>query len=507
MFTGFHYPVDDYIESLLYPGQNVVYQRDTPYGSLVVAQQNEQVNFYENNMLICSDQDIKTSEETVHYAMTQHHSPMNVLLIGNGISGTLKEILKYDIERLDYVERNSWMIRLAHQHTKTIGNERVHVINKDARLYVKQTEMNYDVVILDIPEPVTAEMNRYYTLEFFRELKQCLNYNAIVSFSLASTADYVSEEAASLHSVIYMTASRMFKHVIIIPGGRNYFLCSNDTLTYRIPEIIEQKDITTDYVNKYYMDIHLLKQRSAFISGQLNNDAQVNKDFKPVGYLLQLNYWLSYFNVNYWIVISGTGLVLLVLLFVSVKKPVNMGLFFAGFTGTTLELVLLLTFQVIYGYVYHVLGIVIMVFMGGLAFGALYRKKFIRSVSSFNYSIVQFALGIFSMLLPFILLILKFHPIHPYLVHGIFFLLTFTASTLAGMIFNLASFQRNKNIAGTSSEIYSVDLWGAAAGALLVSAFLVPLLGLVNVALIAGVLTILSGVYSLVRKSQFAESN
>ncbi len=497
IFTGSQFEVDKYIKSLLYPDQQIVYQQDTPYGNLVVARQNKQLNFYENNVLLCSDQEVKDSEETVHYAMTQHRHPVNVLLIGNGISGTLKEMLKYDIERLDYVERNPWMIRLAKKYNPTIDNEKVHVINQDARLYVKQTDKDYDVVILDIPEPVTAEMNRYYTLEFFRELKQCLEQDAIVSFSLASTADYVSEEAASFYSVIYKTAKKMFEHVMIIPGGKNYFLCSDYGLTYRIPEIIEQKNIHTDYVNKYYMDIRLLKQRSEFISGQLDKDARVNKDFKPVGYLLQLNYWLSYFKINYWIVISVVGIVVLLLLLLSVKNPVNMGLFFAGFTGSTLEIVLLLAFQVIYGYVYHVLGIVIMVFMGGLAVGAMYRKKFISPASLLNYSLLQFVLGMYAILLPFILLLFKKYHVHPYLLHGVFFSLTFIASLLVGMIFNLASFQRKGNIAGVSSEIYSVDLWGAAAGALLVSAFLIPVFGLINVALIAGILMLLSGIYSM----------
>ncbi len=499
LFTGFQFEVDTYIKSLLYPGQEIVYQRDTPYGNLVVARQNEQLNFYENNVLLCSGQEVKASEETVHYAMTQHQCPVNVLLIGNGISGTLKEILKYDIDRLDYVERNPWIIRLAQRYTGTIDDKKVHVANRDARLYIKQTGNVYDVVILDIPEPVTAEMNRYYTLEFFRELKRCLARDAIVSFSLASTADYVSEEAASFYSVIYKTAKEMFEHVKIIPGGKNYFLCSDHGLTYRIPEIIEQKNIHTDHVNKYYMDTRLLKQRSEYILGQLDKDVPVNKDFKPVGYLLQLNYWLSYFKINYWIIISVVGIVVLLLLSLSVKNPVNTGLFFAGFTGSTLEIVLLLAFQIIHGYVYHVLGIVIMVFMGGLAVGAMYRKRFISPASSFNYSVLQFILGMYAILLPFILLLLKNYYVHPCLMHGVFFVLTFIASSLAGMIFNMASFQRKGDVAGISSDIYSVDLWGAAAGALLVSAFLVPVFGLIIVALIPGVLMLLSGMYSMLK--------
>lgn len=106
LFTGFQFEVDTYIKSLLYPGQEIVYQRDTPYGNLVVARQNEQLNFYENNVLLCSGQEVKASEETVHYAMTQHQCPVNVLLIGNGISGTLKEIrIQLEMNLLNFIEQ------------------------------------------------------------------------------------------------------------------------------------------------------------------------------------------------------------------------------------------------------------------------------------------------------------------------------------------------------------------------------------------------------------------
>ena len=39
------------------------------------------MNFYENNMLLFSTNDVVASEEAVHYAMVQHDTPRSVLLI------------------------------------------------------------------------------------------------------------------------------------------------------------------------------------------------------------------------------------------------------------------------------------------------------------------------------------------------------------------------------------------------------------------------------------------
>ena len=41
----------------------------------------------------------------------------------------------------------------------------------------------YDVVIIDLPDPSTAQINRFYTIEFFNELKKILNKGWVVSIS------------------------------------------------------------------------------------------------------------------------------------------------------------------------------------------------------------------------------------------------------------------------------------------------------------------------------------
>src|ERR1039458_8016330 len=46
-------------------------------------------------------------------------------------------------------------------------------------------------------------------------------------------------------------------------------------------------------------------------------------------------------------------------------------LFASGFAGSALEVVLLLAFQVLCGSVYHQVGVIVTVFMGGLAVGAV----------------------------------------------------------------------------------------------------------------------------------------
>ncbi len=166
--------LDDVTERLQFQGQELLFHKDTPYGNLAVTKQADQMNFYENNMLLFSTNDVVANEEAVHYAMIQHADPKSVLLISGGISGTTREILKYDVDRIDYVEINPWIIDVGSQYTSALADRRVHVINQDARLYVKTASQNYDAVLINLPDPNTAQLNRYYTLGFFEELRRVL---------------------------------------------------------------------------------------------------------------------------------------------------------------------------------------------------------------------------------------------------------------------------------------------------------------------------------------------
>jgi predicted membrane-bound spermidine synthase len=68
------------------------------------------------------------------------------------------------------------------------------------------------------------------------------------------------------------------------------------------------------------------------------------------------------------------------------------------------------------------------------------------------------------------------------------------------MLFSFASKVQKTGISIVAGEAYSADLFGAALGALLISALIIPLLGLVNAAIIAGSLCFVSGIVTLIRR-------
>jgi spermidine synthase len=491
---------DSFSKKALFRNQELIFLKDTPYGNLAITRSGDQLNFYENNILLFNTYNTIANEEAVHYAMVQHRDPKSVLLISGGISGITDEILKYNVARIDYIELNPWIFRIGKQFTESLEDKRINAIETDARLFLKKTSDKYDIVLINLPEPSTAQINRYYTIEFFRLLKKRLNRNAIISLGLPSTANYISKEAARVNSVIYKTIKQVFREILIIPGEKNFFIISDNPLNINIGKLIEDKGIDNVYVNRYYLDDNLLKQRSNYILTNISYDVKINKDFRPVSYFNQLLFWISQFNINLNVfLIISTIILFAVALLISRLNPVNLGMFAAGFTASSVEVILIISFQIIYGYVYQTLGIIITIFMAGLATGALLRKKFFPAPKNKHYYILQFSLAIYSIILPFIIIFTESLSTFPNVVHIIFFALTFIISLVVGFLFAIATLIQKEAISEISAKVYSVDLLGAALGALIISILLIPLIGIVYTGIILGILNLLCALITFLK--------
>jgi len=483
----------------LYRGHQVEYFKSSPYGNIVVTRQGEQVNFYENQVLLFSSRQPSLNEESVHYPLLQHSGsgPRRVLLLSGGTPGMIREILKYDVAKIDYVEINPWLIRAVRKYSDVYSDPRVGVINRDARLYIKNTDKKYDAALINLPEPSTVQLNRFYTKSFYRELKQRLNPGAVISFSISGSSNYMSEEERQLNSSLYETLETAFSHVVIIPGNKLYFVASDQPLTYEISRLASQRGLDNVYVNPYYIQDDLLKRRGEMLEEDLIKDAAVNRDFKPITYYLKVQQWVSYFDFNYWMPLFMAGIV--ALYFLIRLHPVNLGMFTAGFAGASVEVILLVAFQILYGYVYSMVGIIVTVFMAGLAVGTFYRHRLIPRVHVSTYYRLILWMGVYILVLPVILHLLRKASVNPHIMHALFVLMMFGTAMLVGMIFSLATQLRLKKWITIVSEVYSVDLLGAGIGTFVVSVYLIPVLGLMNVLLITSGICLLSGLLVLLR--------
>ena len=483
---------DQYFNGLAFQNQEVIEVISSPFGKLAVTEMGGQVNLYENGVRVATGDDPVSREESVHYALLMHPSPETVLLISGGTGGTIEEILKYPVKKIDYLEINPWMISLIGKYRPLPADERVFYIYKDPRLFLGRSENKYDVIILNTPEPNSAELNRFYTLEFFQMLKDKLNPGGIVSLPVAAAGNYMSETSRMIHSVYFNTLQTVFSFVKIIPGGKDYYLASDSSLEKAIFQNYPSLGFTNLYVNPDYINEDLQKMRSDLIMKELIPDALINSDLKPYIFSLSLRHWLSRFSFNYRII--PLAMLLLTILGFIFLGPLNLGLFAGGFTASSLEFLLLIWFQVLYGFVYQMTGVIFAIFMAGLAIGSFYRLQFFKNSTFKGFLTIQAAMAIFSALIAALMLLIPSNSVSWPIILLIMFLV-FTTGLLMGIQFSLSGQLRKTSILQSSGESFSADLLGSAVGIGLVSVYLIPQLGLPMTGLVlAGLNVVVMGV-------------
>ncbi len=484
-----------------YAGQEVVYRGSSPYGNLVVTESAGQYNFIENGVPLFSTQNPAEVEETVHYAMCQRPHASGVLLISGGVSGTAREILKYGVERVDYVELDPLIVEVGRRYLpENLQDRRIKVINTDGRRYVKRAHRRYDVVITDLPDPSTSQINRFYTYEFFAEVKRVLSKGGVLSFSLGHYENYLSEELARLIAATHRTLRKVFRNVLILPGGRVFFLASNGPLYSDIATRIEQAGIHTQWVGRPYLSAMLTEDRLADMKRALSEKAAINKDLAPILYYYHLLYWISQFPVRFGV--PGAILLVVLAVYLARIRAVPFAIFTTGFAASALEVVLLVAFQVLFGCVYSQLGLLVTAFMLGLAIGSFLMNRMLSRRSRVDLVKLEFGIAAFAALLPLVLMALGKAgggSLSSISANVAFPLLTLVLAALVGMEFPLAGTADFQGIASTAARLYTADFVGACLGALLVSTVLIPVIGVVAVCLLIAGLNILSGVVVLLK--------
>jgi spermidine synthase len=185
-------------------------------------------------------------------------------------------------------------------------------------------------------------------------------------------------------------------------------------------------------------------------------------------------------------------------------NTISFGVFTGGFTASSVEVLLLVSFQIIYGYVYQVTGLIITVFMAGLALGAMYGQRMSANGRITQYVGVQCGIVLYCLFLPIVLSFLKNAPHPDAVIYAIYFFLTLGIGVLIGIEFSIATKLLKGNISFVASELYGIDLIGSAFGALVVAVYLLPLLGIPYVSMVVAFLSLSSAFAAFVTRKRFA---
>lgn len=98
-------------------------------------------------------------EMVAHPALVTHPNPKNVLVVGGGDGGVIREVLKHpQVEKAVLVEIDGKVIEYSKKYLPEIAGEldnpRVEVIVNDGYMHIHDHKNTYDVIMVDSTEPV-----------------------------------------------------------------------------------------------------------------------------------------------------------------------------------------------------------------------------------------------------------------------------------------------------------------------------------------------------------------
>ncbi len=329
------------------PEHSLVEIYHSKHGAISVVERKGQYTFFQSGNMVFStagaeavmhsleDQDAVTF---AHFALLQHKNPKRILLIGGGLRGTLYEIAKYPVYKIDYVELDEVLTKAATPYISrstinTLKDPRVNHIHTDGRLFLKKTEEKYDMVIIDVPDPLTAVLNRFYTLEFFKEAREVLASDGVFVSGVVSTPDLRGVGIANRNASLYHSLKDVFPNVAVAGERFMFYFASEESRQisvdfHELQERFHQREVEVESFSPHYIYSMLqpsqlnrinwivrnhgrekgshteppspgpvspgsLQEQREKLSGLPDIDRRyfINSDFKPVGYYYTLMFW------------------------------------------------------------------------------------------------------------------------------------------------------------------------------------------------------------------------
>jgi spermidine synthase len=440
---------------------------ESPYGRIVISKEGPQHTFWESGTPFYSDADIVNSEEKIHYALSQLEEVGSVLLVSGGLGETLLEVSKYAPGSVDYVELDPNLTRVAQELGLIAQSPSLAIINDDGRHYIKVASKKYDAIVVDLPEPDTFQLNRFFTSEFFSLAKNVLQKEGILSFSLDYSPNYLSDIQRDKLSVLYNTAKQHFRNVLILPGEKAYFLCRDGELWTDVPARLALKSVHTSYVEGFYHG-NVTQERIEGLQKKLDPKAPVNTDFAPRILSALFQEWFAKHGSSPKVfALVSLGLTILYLFFLRREEYV---LFTTGLANMGVEMLMIFTFQVMYGYIYLKLGAIVSAFLMGLLPGALLGNLF---KGRGWIPLIVSEIILFSLLVVFYVGISFSEGDIP---QAFFLGYGFVFSFFCGYQFPLAAGLIGEK-ESPAAGCLAADLTGAAVGTLATGTILIPLLG------------------------------
>lgn len=222
---------------IFFKRKRLLYSENSPY---------QKIEVFENEhfgRVLLLDGLVQTTEKDeffyhemlVHPVFVTHPLPQNILIIGGGDGGGLKEVLRYPIEHVCLVEIDPSVVEVSKKYfpwlSPSLEDKRSELLIADGREFLLKTDKKFDVVFVDSSDPVGPSLPLHEE-GFFEELKNDLNPEGVVVTQVGSPLyhlDSISKKNIFLKK-LFKLVFFYFAPVPTYPGGSWCFAFLSDKI-------------------------------------------------------------------------------------------------------------------------------------------------------------------------------------------------------------------------------------------------------------------------------------
>lgn len=212
---------DENIALSLRHSGNVLFREQSPYQKVQVLETYAYGKALTiDGMFMTTEKDEYVYHEMIsHVPVLSHKNVKNVLVIGGGDGGTVRELMRHkDIEKVTMVEIDDAVVRACKEHLPQIAasfdDPRLDLIIGDGIEFVKSAKAGaYDLVIVDGSDPV-GPAKGLFSDEFYADVYKALNDNGVL---------VAQGESPRFNQHAFVDLRRCFKKVFGENNVYNYF--------------------------------------------------------------------------------------------------------------------------------------------------------------------------------------------------------------------------------------------------------------------------------------------
>ena len=181
-FSEFHTP--DVKHSIRVNKQ--LYSKQSDYQRIDIFETPEfgRVLTLDGNVMLTERDEFIYDEMIVHVPMAVHKEAKDILVIGAGDGGVVRELTRYhQIEHIDLVEIDELVVEVCKKYLPQtacrLDDERVHIYYEDGLKFIRSKENEYDLIIVDSTDPF-GPGEGLFTKEFYGNCYKALTEDGIL---------------------------------------------------------------------------------------------------------------------------------------------------------------------------------------------------------------------------------------------------------------------------------------------------------------------------------------